>query len=163
MEKHECNRADDINQIKRVLYGNGKKGLVAYTSELFEKVDNFQESVSKSIDSIQADVKVLLRFQTQMEVKEKQEEAYEKKLGKLKDDSIKTKRWRIVFASTTIIGMLSVIISLLAILYSPPRQVAQQQTVKEEGVTEEEFRALYEKYKDELNLRGLTIGQDTIN
>jgi len=156
---HECNKSNEIEQLRKAVYGNGKKGLVGYTVELFEKVDNFQKSTTKAVEEIQANVKVLVRFQTQMETKEKQEKLYEDRISTLKNNEIKAKRWRIIFASSTIIGMLGLIISLLTIIYKPPPKAIE----KEQGVTEEKFKELWEEFKEENDIRGFVVGVDSIN
>ena len=158
MDPHKCTKSEDIKQIEKVLYGNGKKGLVASTLELFDKLDSFQNTVSKSIEAIQADVKVLLQFQNQVEVKEQQNEKYEIKLEKMKKDEIKTKRWRLVFASTTILSILGLIITLLSVIYNPPKINNEIQ-----GVTEAEWKKLWEDFKKENNVRSIVLYQDSIN
>ena len=59
MEK--CSKEKEIEKITKALWvGNGKKPLAS----LPDQVDN----IGKSIEIIQSDIKVLLQFQTQVEV-----------------------------------------------------------------------------------------------
>ena len=136
----ECSK--EIETIKKVLYGNGKKGLVAMTGNLYDKVSN----LGKSINEMQADVKVLVQFQTQIETKEQQSVLHEKKIEQLKRDEMVNKRWRIGLTITTILGMLAIIVSLLAINFDS----------KDNSITEEEFQELWNDYKEEHNIRGDT-------
>lgn len=68
--EHKCSKSKDIDQmnermlnLQRVVYGNGKKGLTANVDSLATNV----ELLKKSVEDMQADVKVLLRFQVQTE------------------------------------------------------------------------------------------------
>jgi len=138
----ECSKKEEIETIKKVLYGNGKKGLVAMTGNLYDKVSD----LGKSINEMQADVKVLVQFQTQIETKEQQSVLHEKKIEQLKRDEMVNKRWRIGLTITTILGMLAIIVSLLAINFDS----------KDNSITEEEFQELWNDYKEEHNIRGDT-------
>ena len=138
----ECSKKEEIETIKKVLYGNGKKGLVAMTGNLYDKVND----LGKSINEMQADVKVLVQFQTQVETKEQQSVLHEKKIEQLKRDEMVNKRWRIGLTITTILGMLAIIVSLLAINFDS----------KDNSITEEEFQELWNDYKEEHNIRGDT-------
>lgn len=138
----ECSKKEEIETIKKVLYGNGKKGLVAMTGNLYDKVND----LGKSISEMQADVKVLVQFQTQIETKEKQSALHEQKIERIKRDEMVNKRWRIGLTISTILGMLAIIVSLLAINFDN----------KDNGITEEEFNELWENYKEEHNIRGDT-------
>ena len=139
----ECKRDKEIDYISKVLNGNGKAGLITLTNRLSDKVDN----LSKSVETIQSNVEVLVRFQTQIETKEKQGTLHEQKIEQIKHDEMVNKRWRIGLTISTILGMLGIIISLLAINYNEPEQ---------SGVTEDEFRQLWENYKKDHNVRGDT-------
>lgn len=138
----ECSKKEEIETIKKVLYGNGKKGLVAMTGNLYDKVND----LGKSINEMQADVKVLVQFQTQIETKEQQSVLHEKKIEQLKRDEMVNKRWRIGLTISTILGMLAIIVSLLAINFDS----------KDNSITEEEFQELWQDYKKEHNIRGDT-------
>jgi hypothetical protein len=138
----ECTKKEEIETIKKVLYGNGKKGLVAMTGNLYDKVND----LGKSISEMQADVKVLVQFQTQIETKEKQSALHEQKIERIKRDEMVNKRWRIGLTISTILGMLAIIVSLLAINFDN----------KDNGITEEEFKELWNDYKEEHNIRGDT-------
>jgi len=138
----ECSKKEEIETIKKVLYGNGKKGLVAMTGNLYDKVSD----LGKSINEMQADVKVLVQFQTQIETREQQSVLHEKKIEQLKRDEMVNKRWRIGLTITTILGMLAIIVSLLAINFDS----------KDNSITEEEFQELWNDYKEEHNIRGDT-------
>jgi hypothetical protein len=138
----ECSKKEEIETIKKVLYGNGKKGLVAMTGNLYDKVND----LGRSINEMQADVKVLVQFQTQIETKEQQSVLHEKKIEQLKRDEMVNKRWRIGLTITTILGMLAIIVSLLAINFDS----------KDNSITEEEFQELWNDYKEEHNIRGDT-------
>ena len=138
----ECSKKEEIETIKKVLYGNGKKGLVAMTGNLYDKVSD----LGKSINEMQADVKVLVQFQTQIETKEQQSVLHEKKIEQLKRDEMVNKRWRIGLTITTILGMLAIIVSLLAINFDS----------KDNSITEEEFQELWNDYKEKHNIRGDT-------
>lgn len=138
----ECSRKEEIETIKKVLYGNGKKGIVAMTSNLYDKVND----LGSSLESIQADIKVLVRFQTQIETKEKESALHEKKLDQIKHGEMVNKRWRIGLTMSTMLGMLAIIVSLLAIKFD-----------NKPGVTDQEFQELWEQYKDNHNIRGDSI------
>jgi hypothetical protein len=145
----ECSKKEEIETIKKVLYGNGKKGLVAMTGNLYDKVND----LGKSISEMQADVKVLVQFQTQIETKEKQSALHEQKIERIKRDEMVNKRWRIGLTISTILGMLAIIVSLLAINFDN----------KDNGITEEEFKELWENYKEEHNIRGDTTNYSLIS
>jgi len=108
----ECSKKEEIETIKKVLYGNGKKGLVAMTGNLYDKVDD----LAVSMNEIKTDVKDLLRFQQQTETKEQQNEKHEIKIEKIKKEEMINKRWRIGLTISTILGMLAIIVSLITII-----------------------------------------------
>lgn len=153
MVMHQCNKSEDITQIKKILFGNGKKGLIALTSDSYAKID----SLHKSIADINANVKVLVQFQTQVETKEQQNAIFDNKLERIKQNNVINKRWRIGLSISTILGLLAIVVSLLAMTFKEPPQPI------EKGVTEDEFQTLWEDYKDKHDIRGFTVGKDTIN
>jgi hypothetical protein len=138
-----CSKEKELDTIKKLLYGNGKKGLITLTSDLNNKFDN----LDKSISHIQSNVDVLVRFQTQIETKEKEGAVHEKKIEKLRQDEMVNKRWRIGLTISTILGMLAIIVSLLAINFNEKQDNA---------VSEDEFKELWEKYKKDHRTRDAT-------
>lgn len=147
---HECTKHNEIESIKKAVFGNGKRGLVSYMTESFQKI----EIITKAVELVQADVKVLLQFQTKIEVKAQQEEIHEKKLEELKKEIKSDKKWKVGLTISTILGMLAIIVSLLTIIYSEPKADSQK-------VTEKEFQKLWEDYKKEHNTRGFVITNDS--
>lgn len=132
--------SEDIRQLKGTLYGNGKKGLVTLTSNLFDKVD----SLANNIEAVQADVKVLLRFQTQIETEKQQHEIKIKEIRELKKQESINKRWFMGLTISTILGLVTIIISLIMSNRAP----------EETKITEREFEELIQEYQKDHKLRG---------
>lgn len=154
MNAHNCTKSNEIESIKKAVFGNGKRGLVSYMTESFQKID----SLSKAVETVQADVKVLLQFQTQVEVTAQRDEIHEKKLESLRQEKRTDKKWRTGLTITTILGLLGIVATLLVLFISPPKKNMTQ------GVTDEEFQELWEAYKKEHNIRGIVMfEEDTIN
>lgn len=58
-----CSNQKQIDVMYKALYGNGRPGLIETTARISEKMDN----IETEIEAIRADVKVLVRYQTQQE------------------------------------------------------------------------------------------------
>ncbi len=108
----ECSKEKDIEALKNAVFNKGEKGLIAMTSNLYDKVND----LSVSMNEIKTDVKDLLRFQQQTETKEQQNEKHEIKIEKIKKEEMINKRWRIGLTISTILGMLAIIVSLITII-----------------------------------------------
>lgn len=141
---HECQKSEEINRINKILLGNGKKGMVTYIAELFEKFD----SMNKAVETVQADVKVLVQFQTQQEVLNQQENIRKKEIKEKEREFTIKNRWMIVLAVSTIMGLLGMLMSFVI----EARQPTQAQ-VEDKGFPEKEFRELYQKYKEDMKPR----------
>lgn len=113
------------------------------------------ELIKQAIEVMQADVKLLVQFQTQVEVKDQQKELYDRKLDEIRKVRESDKKWRIGLTISTIMGLLGIVVSMLVLLVSDPNN-------KDDGVTAEEFQALWEEYKEKHNLRGIYFEPDTI-
>ena len=61
MEK--CSNQKEINLMSKALYGNGRAGLIETTAHISTKVGY----IETQIDAMRADIKVLLRYQSQDE------------------------------------------------------------------------------------------------
>jgi len=59
MEK--CTRDNELNLLNKAIFGNGRAGLLETTAKINEKVNNMEEV----IHAINADVKVLVMYQSQ--------------------------------------------------------------------------------------------------
>lgn len=59
----DCGKEKEIDLLNKAIYGNGRAGLIETTARISEKVDN----IETEIEAIRADVKVLVRYQTQQE------------------------------------------------------------------------------------------------
>lgn len=57
----DCGKEKEIDLLNKAIYGNGRAGLIETTARMSEKVDN----IETEIEAIRADVKVLVRYQTQ--------------------------------------------------------------------------------------------------
>lgn len=138
----KCIKQKEIETIQKTLNGNGKLGLVALTSNLVDKFDTLTDNMV----SMQTDIKVLLRFQTQIEVEKKEKEKKKIEIQEIQQKQSINKRWFIGLAITTIIGLLTIIVTLITIDYNEP--------VKAQPVSDEEFKELWNNYKKNHNFRG---------
>lgn len=157
MEK--CSKEKEIERLSKAVYGNGKKGLVELTSNLYERI----ETIDPIMKEIQSNVQVLLQFQTQIKTKSKEEEKHENEIRRLREGEIINKRWRIGLTISTVLGMLTIIISLLVMINNWNNN-GNKRSEADNGVTEEEFRDMWYKYrKDHLERNGNLIDVDTIS
>lgn len=104
----KCSKTKEIDKTTSTIFGNGKKGLVSITERLVEQLGY----LTKTIDSVKTDVKVLLHFQTQVETREKDRIYYEVQLATMKNQHLYNKRWRIGLVITTIISISGLLIKL---------------------------------------------------
>jgi hypothetical protein len=105
-------KKDEVKRIEKDLYG--KLGLTTSMGVVANKVD----SLAKSINSIEANVKVLLQFQTQIETKEEAESERKAEIAERIKEDIINKRWRTGLTITTMISLITIIISLLTINFA---------------------------------------------
>lgn len=152
-----CSKEKEIERLSKAVWGNGKKGLIELTSNLYERMEN----IDPIVKDIQANVQVLLQFQTQITTENEQEEKREKEIKeKEKEDKIQ-KRWFIGLAVTTMLGMLSMIIALITMIDNN----SDKSSKADNEVTEQEFKNLWYEYrKDHLERNGnIVIDNDTIS
>jgi hypothetical protein len=117
---HHCNKEHEIEQINskldklgKVVLGNGSQGLVTITSNLAERI----EAVIENVDTIKADVKVLLQFQVQTETKEQERIKHQEQVQQWKEERNTNYRWRVGLTITSIIAILGLIITLITLIY----------------------------------------------
>jgi len=59
-----CTQEERIQQISHAIYGNGKEGLITKMARIEEQMEDVQR-LTKNIENIQTDIKVLLMFKAQ--------------------------------------------------------------------------------------------------
>lgn len=144
---HNCSRSKDIDRIMREIDGNGKPGLRESYTILNQKFEN----MDLVIKEIRSNVQVLLRFQTQRQEADKQEEIYkQEKKDKEKQERIQ-KRWFIGLATTTILGLAAIVISLLNL----NNRMYENQVDK--NISQQEFKKLIEEYEKNKSTRGASL------
>jgi len=143
MEK--CTKTKEIERMEKAIYGNGKEGLLTLVSNLYEKYD----TMDKNLMDVRTDIKVLLQFQTQVEATNQQKQINKKDLEKKEREEKINQRWRIGLTITTILGLLGLLVSIMITTLDD----------KNTGVTEQEFKELWQQYKDNHVTRG---ANDTI-
>ena len=141
MEK--CTKTKEIERMEKAIYGNGKEGLLTLVSNLYEKYD----TMDKNLMDVRTDIKVLLQFQTQVEATNQQKQINKKDLEKKERDEKINQRWRIGLTITTILGLLGLLVSIMITTLDD----------KNTGVTEQEFKELWQQYKDNHVTRGDSI------
>jgi len=141
MEK--CTKTKEIERMEKAIYGNGKEGLLTLVSNLYEKYD----TMDKNLMDVRTDIKVLLQFQTQVEATNQQKQINKKDLEKKEREEKINQRWRIGLTITTILGLLGLLVSIMITTLDD----------KNTGVTEQEFKELWQQYKDNHVTRGDSI------
>src|SRR6056297_24889 len=132
MEK--CTKTKEIERMEKAIYGNGKEGLLTLVSNLYEKYD----TMDKNLMDVRTDIKVLLQFQTQVEATNQQKQINKKELEKKERDEKINQRWRIGLTITTILGLLGLLVSIMITTLDD----------KNTGISEQEFKELWQQYKD---------------
>jgi len=141
MEK--CTKTKEIERMEKAIYGNGKEGLLTLVSNLYEKYD----TMDKNLMDVRTDIKVLLQFQTQVEATNQQKQINKKDLEKKERDEKINQRWRIGLTITTILGLLGLLVSIMITTLDN----------KNTGVSDQEFKELWQQYKDNHVTRGDSI------
>ena len=106
--EHKCSKTKEIDKLTSAIFGNGKKGLITITQGLVDKI----EYVTQTTESINADIKVLLQFQTQVETREVERHDFNLELEKVKESNKKDRKWRTGLIISTILSLIGVIITL---------------------------------------------------
>ena len=141
MEK--CTKTKEIERMEKAIYGNGKEGLLTLVSNLYEKYD----TMDKNLMDVRTDIKVLLQFQTQVEATNQQKQINKKDLEKKEREEKINQRWRIGLTITTILGLLGLLVSIMITTLDD----------KNTGVSDQEFKELWQQYKDNHVTRGDSI------
>ena len=90
----------DLEQLKRVAYGNGERGVFGIT-----------QTLADDMIEVKADVKCLIQFQTQTETKETSEKRHKDELYEIRKENRITQRFLI---GTLILGIAVLIFQTLA-------------------------------------------------
>ena len=132
-----CTQEKKIEKIEKTLwFGNGKKPLIAMPDQI--------DSISQSLEKIEYNIAILLEFQTKTEIaKQSEDKANKVKKEREKEDAI-NHRWRIGLAVGTILGMITIIVSLLT----------GNGDKQDNSISEQEFKELWEQYKKDHVTRG---------
>ena len=109
--ERKCNKEKEIDKATNAIFGNGKKGLITLVQGMSDQIGY----LTKSVDSIKTDLKVLLHFQTQIETREESREVDKKKLLEIEKEHLINKRWRIGLIIVAIISLLRMGVSLILV------------------------------------------------
>ena len=109
---HRCTQAASIKRTHDELFGNGKKGVRDVVNSLSQQM----ESIAKSIETTQADVKVLLQFQTQVETKEVERGKHKDEMATLKEVLNSKQRWLVGLIVTTVLTLGGLIVAIATLI-----------------------------------------------
>ena len=132
-------------KLEDAVFGNGKEGLTTSTTKLVDKVNSLEGIMGE----IHADVKVLVRFQTQIETEKEVTELKMREIERIKKTQTTNRNWFVGLTTTVILGLIGTIITLIM----NPKE--------SKDITEQEFERLIEQYNKERSQRGPTYKNDT--
>lgn len=108
---HTCSQAEAIKIIQEQINGNGKKGI----REVVNTLSSQMETLATNVDTMQTDVKVLLRFQTQVMTKEEEYEKHNKEIATLKKEVSGKQRWLVALILSTTLTLLGLIVAIVSL------------------------------------------------